>query len=76
MVYPYTILSAVAGSEMTADEPGYVFVNAAPVLREAIATAGLATPADVDEIIKLCDQPRLSLVSPVTMGAWGHRPVI
>jgi SAM-dependent methyltransferase len=43
-------------------------------LREAIVMAGLAAPADVDEIIKLCDQPRLSLVSPVTMGAWGHRP--
>ena len=45
-------------------------------LRESIVAAGLAASADVDEIIKLCDEPRLSLVAPVTMAAWGHRPAV
>lgn len=43
-------------------------------LRESMVAAGLAASADVEEIIKLCDEPRLSLISPVTMAAWGHRP--
>lgn len=43
-------------------------------LRESMVAAGLATSADVDKVIKLCDEPRLSMVAPVTMAAWGHRP--
>ena len=43
-------------------------------LRESIVAAGLVSSADVDESIKLCEESRLSLVSPVTIAAWGHRP--
>lgn len=45
-------------------------------LRGSIVAGGLAASADVDEIIKLCDEPRLSLVAPVTMAVWGHRPAV
>lgn len=43
-------------------------------MREAIVAAGEVTPSDVEEFIELCDGPRLSLLSPVTMAAWGRRP--
>lgn len=55
---------------------GRVLMLTLAQLRESIIAAGLAAPADIDEIITLCNQPRLSLVSPVVMAAWGHRPDI
>jgi hypothetical protein len=42
-------------------------------LREAMVAAG--TPAqDVDRAIALCDRPRLAIVSPLAMAAWGRAP--
>jgi SAM-dependent methyltransferase len=42
-------------------------------LHDAIATSGLATADDVDRAIELCGDPRFSLLSPVTVAAWGRR---
>ena len=53
---------------------GRLFMLTLMQLRESIVAAGLVPSADVDESIKLCDESRLSLVSPLTMAAWGHRP--
>jgi SAM-dependent methyltransferase len=53
---------------------GRLFMLTLMQLRESIVAAGLAPSADVDESIKLCNQSRLSVVSPVTMAAWGYRP--
>ena len=53
---------------------GRLFMLTLMQLRESIVAAGLVPSADVDESIKLCEESRLSLVSPVTMAAWGHRP--
>ncbi|HET9534314.1 MAG: methyltransferase [Mesorhizobium sp.] len=44
-------------------------------LREPIIAAGRMTAAEVDEAIALCDDPRLSALSPIVMGAWGRRAV-
>jgi len=42
-------------------------------LRDAMIAAG--TPADdVDRAIELCDDPRMSCVSPLVMAAWGRKP--
>jgi SAM-dependent methyltransferase len=44
-------------------------------LRDEIADSGLMDPADIDAALALCDDPRLSTMSPVMMAAWGRRPV-
>jgi ubiquinone/menaquinone biosynthesis C-methylase UbiE len=43
-------------------------------LREPMIEAGLMTPADVDAVIALCDDPRLSVLSPIIMAGRGRRP--
>ena len=44
-------------------------------LRESIIDLGLMSPTDVDAALALCDDPRLTTMSPVMMAAWGRRPV-
>jgi SAM-dependent methyltransferase len=41
-------------------------------LREAMIRAGEVTAADIDTVMALCDDPRLNLMSQVTMAAWGR----
>jgi 2-polyprenyl-3-methyl-5-hydroxy-6-metoxy-1,4-benzoquinol methylase len=43
-------------------------------LREPIIASGLVSPGEIDGVIELCADDRFSLVSPVTMAAWGCRP--
>lgn len=45
-------------------------------LREPIVASGLVTSGEIDEVIKLCDNPGMSLLSPVTMAAWGCLPTV
>jgi SAM-dependent methyltransferase len=40
--------------------------------RDALITAGLLTREDIDTVLELCENPRLRLISPITMAAWGH----
>ncbi|MGH9304281.1 MAG: methyltransferase [Acidimicrobiales bacterium] len=42
-------------------------------LREALVASGLVTGSEVDYVIALCGDPRLSFLSQVTMAAWGYR---
>jgi hypothetical protein len=42
-------------------------------LRDEIVADGLASAADVDDVIELCDDPAFSSLSPLTMAAWGRR---
>lgn len=42
-------------------------------LREAIVASGLVTPSELDDVIALCGDPRLSFLSQVTVAAWGRR---
>jgi SAM-dependent methyltransferase len=42
-------------------------------LRDEIVADGLASAADVDHVIALCDDPAFSSLSPLTMAAWGRR---
>jgi SAM-dependent methyltransferase len=44
-------------------------------LREPIIESGLLTPAELDAFFALCDDPRLSLQSQITMAGWGRRPM-
>lgn len=43
-------------------------------LRDEIIEAGLMSADDVDAAIALCDDPRLTTISPMIMAAWGRRP--
>jgi SAM-dependent methyltransferase len=43
-------------------------------LREPMITSGLLSGADLDALIPLCDDPRFSIMSQITMAAWGRRP--
>ncbi len=43
-------------------------------LRQGMIETGQMTPEEIDTAITLCNDPRLSLLSPITMAAWGrHR---
>ena len=43
-------------------------------LREPMIASRLVTPGEVDRATELCDDPRLSFLSQITMAAWGQRP--
>jgi SAM-dependent methyltransferase len=43
-------------------------------LREPMIASGLVSSADLDTLVALCDDPRLSILSQITMAAWGRRP--
>lgn len=43
-------------------------------LRDQLIAAGRVTAAEVDAAIELCDDPRLAIMSPATVAAWGYRP--
>lgn len=43
-------------------------------LREQLVAHGRVTVSEVDRVIELCDDPRLSFMSQATIAAWGHRP--
>jgi SAM-dependent methyltransferase len=43
-------------------------------LREPMVASGLVSEKDVALAIVLCDDPRLTFLSQVTMAAWGRRP--
>lgn len=42
-------------------------------LREPMVASGLVSATEVDDAIALCDDPRLRLLSQITMAAWGRR---
>jgi hypothetical protein len=42
-------------------------------LRQGMIETGRMTPEEIDAAITLCNEPRLSLLSPATMAAWGRR---
>ena len=44
-------------------------------LREPMANSGVASLEAIDRVIALCDDPRLQLMSPMTVAAWGRRPL-
>jgi SAM-dependent methyltransferase len=44
-------------------------------LREPVATSGPEGSDEIDRVIASCDDPRMQLMSPVTMAAWGRRPL-
>ena len=44
-------------------------------LRESIIDLGLMSPTDVDAALALCDDPRMTVVSPLMMATWGRRSV-
>jgi SAM-dependent methyltransferase len=44
-------------------------------LRDQIVALDLLSPTDFDAALALCDDPRLTVMSPVMMAAWGRRPV-
>jgi SAM-dependent methyltransferase len=44
-------------------------------LREPIVESGLMTSADLDAFFALCDDPRFSVQSQITMAGWGRRPI-
>jgi hypothetical protein len=44
-------------------------------LRQPMLASGLATTADIDSAVALCADPCFSVLSPVTMAAWGRRPI-
>jgi SAM-dependent methyltransferase len=44
-------------------------------LRESMLAAGLVTPADIERVLALCDDPGFAAVSPIVMAASGRRPV-
>lgn len=41
-------------------------------LRQGMIETGRMTPDEIDAAISLCHDPRLSMLSPVTMAAWGR----
>jgi SAM-dependent methyltransferase len=43
-------------------------------IRDAIVAAGHMSEPEVEAALTLCDDPRLTTVSPLMMGAWGRRP--
>ena len=43
-------------------------------LREPMLASGVVTPADIDLVLALCDDPAFASVSPITMAARGRRP--
>lgn len=43
-------------------------------LREQLIASGRVSASDVDRMIELCDDPRLSFMSQATIAAWGQRP--
>jgi SAM-dependent methyltransferase len=43
-------------------------------LREPIIESGILTSAELDAFFALCDDPRLSIQSQITMAGWGRRP--
>jgi len=43
-------------------------------LRDELIETGLVTGKDIDEMLELCGDPRLRLMSQITMAAWGRRP--
>ena len=42
-------------------------------LREAMLASGLATAAEIDEAVALCEDPGFGLQSQITMAGWGRR---
>jgi SAM-dependent methyltransferase len=42
-------------------------------LRDPMIASGLVTPADLDALFDLCDDPRLRIMSQVVMAGWGRR---
>ena len=42
-------------------------------LREPMVAAGRMTAAEIDEVMALCDDQRLSTLAPIVMAAWGRR---
>jgi SAM-dependent methyltransferase len=53
---------------------GRIWRHTVVQLRDSMIATGLVTAADVDAALALCDDPRLSSLSPVVMAAWGRRP--
>lgn len=43
-------------------------------LREPMIASGLVSAADLDALVPLCDDPQFSIMSQITMAAWGRRP--
>ena len=43
-------------------------------VREEMLASGLVTPADIDHVLALCDDPSFASVSPIVMAAHGRRP--
>ena len=41
-------------------------------LRQGMIETGQMTPEEIDTAMTLCNDPRLSLLSPITMAAWGR----
>jgi SAM-dependent methyltransferase len=57
-----------------ADQPGgLVWQLTLAQLRQGIIETGRMTPDEIDAAITLSNDPRLSLLSPVTMAAWGRQ---
>jgi len=54
---------------------GHVWRLTLEQLREPMATSSPVSSDEVDQVIALCDDPRVQLMSPVTMAAWGRRPL-
>ena len=44
-------------------------------LRDQIVALDLLSPTEFEAALALCDDPRLMVMSPVMMAAWGRRPV-
>jgi hypothetical protein len=44
-------------------------------LRDQIVALDLLSQTEFEAALTLCDDPRLTVMSPVMMGAWGRRPV-
>jgi SAM-dependent methyltransferase len=43
-------------------------------LGDPIVSAGMMTSAELDAFLDLCDDPRVRLLSQITMAGWGRRP--
>jgi SAM-dependent methyltransferase len=54
---------------------GFIWRLSLAQLREPIIESGLLTSAELDAFFALCDSPRLSLQSQITMAGWGRRPM-
>lgn len=45
------------------------------LLRDRVIASGLATAPQIDTALALCADPRMRFLSPVTVAAWGYRPL-